>query len=230
MITLLTYAPAFGQSSPSPFCLKAEWLLNLSSQQWQREDLKDPRKMPHAKLPAIKVDDRIIPDSDNIRVYLEEHGAQFDKGMSDMDKATARAFIRMAEEHMYFHLVMDRWGNDAVWPMVRDTYFDMIPKIVRGVITNRIRKAALQGLHGQGTGRLSEEERMARIEPDFAAISARLWQGAYLFEDAPTAADASVGAVLASIRAAPADTALSRRVSQDQQLSAYADRCIAALG
>ncbi len=76
MITLITYAPSFGQPAASPFCIKAIWLLNMSGLAWEREDTADPRKMPKQKLPAIRIGSDIIPDSDNIRTYLEAQGAE----------------------------------------------------------------------------------------------------------------------------------------------------------
>lgn len=102
MITLITFAPSFGQVAASPFCVKAIWLLNMSGQSWNREDTADPRSMPKQKLPAIRVSDTLIADSDNIRVYLETLGADFDAGLSDMEKSTSRAFIRMAEDTSTF--------------------------------------------------------------------------------------------------------------------------------
>lgn len=147
MITLLTYPTAFGRSSASPFGVKAEWLLNLSRVSWERECHADPRKMPRQKLPALRVNSRIIPDSDNIRAYLETIGADFDAGLTDRDKAASRAFIRMAEEHMYFYVVMDRWVDDRVWPIVRDEFFAIISRAVRGFVTGRIRKQCIRGLH-----------------------------------------------------------------------------------
>ncbi|MFK7834754.1 MAG: glutathione S-transferase family protein [Sulfitobacter sp.] len=224
MITLLTFAPAFGQSAASPFCVKAIWLLNMSGQPWQREDLTDPRKMPHQKLPAIRVDGKVIPDSDNIRAHLEAQGADFDGGLSDMEKATSRAFIRMAEEHLYFHIVLDRWGDDTVWPIIRDTYFGTIPKPLRGFVTGKLRKACLQGMDRQGLGRLSPQQRLERLEPDLQAITTRLWHGAFLFGDQPTAADASVAAMLANMRATPGKTLLKTRISEDEILCRYIDR------
>ncbi|MFC6761290.1 Tom37 metaxin N-terminal-like domain-containing protein [Sulfitobacter porphyrae] len=90
MITLITFAPSFGQIAASPFCVKAIWLLNMSGEDWQREDSTDPRNMPKQKLPAIRVDGQVIADSDNIRAFLESRGADFDGGLSEMEKA-ARA-------------------------------------------------------------------------------------------------------------------------------------------
>lgn len=229
MITLITFAPAFGQPAASPFCVKAIWLLNLSGQLWQREDTADPRKMPKQKLPAIRVDDLIVPDSENIRRHLEAQGADFEHGLSEMEKATSRAFICMAEEHMYFHIVLDRWGDDTVWPIIRDEYFKVVPKLLRGVVTNKLRKACLQGMDRQGLGRFTPEERLERLEPDLNAITTRLWHGPFLFGDRPTAADASVGAMLANMRSTPGKTLLKTRIAEDEILCRYIDRCSDAM-
>ena len=230
MITLITFAPSFGQPAASPFCVKAIWLLNMSGQPWTREDTADPRKMPKQKLPAIRVDGQLIPDSENIRSYLESQGADFEPGLSDMEKSTARAFVRMAEEHMYFHVVLDRWGDDNVWPIIREEYFAAIPKLLRGVVTNKLRKACLQGMDRQGLGRFSPRERLARLEPDLQAITTRLWHGPFLFGETPTAADASVGAMLANMRATPGKTLLKTRIAEDEILCRYIDRCSDAMG
>ncbi|GGX38616.1 hypothetical protein GCM10007385_01830 [Tateyamaria omphalii] len=230
MLTLVTYPPAFGQPSGSPFCVKALYLLNLSGLPWQRKDTADPRNWPKGKLPALWVDDEIIGDSDNIRAWLEERGAHFDKGLSDLDRATSRAFIRMAEEHMYFHVVMDRWGDKAVWPLVRDTYFAAIPAFLRKFITRGIRRMLLRGMDAQGLGRLTAGERLERIEPDLLAITDRLWHGPFLFGPKPSAADASVAAMLGAMASTPGGTALSRRVKQDVMLVDYMKRVEAALG
>ncbi len=229
MITLITFNPAFGQSAASPFCVKAIWLLNMSGQEWQRQNSMDPRNMPKQKLPAIRIGDTLIDDSENIRSYLEQQGADFDAGLSELDKANSRAFIRMADEHLYFHLVMQRWGEDSVWPTIRDTYFAAIPPILRGIITGKLRKACLQGMHRQGLGRLNAAERIRKIEPDLQAISARLWQGKFLFGDRPTAADASIAAMLAGMRATPGTTLLKTRIIEDDILCRYIDRAETAM-
>lgn len=231
MITLYTFAEGFGQFSYSPFCTKAAWLLNLAEVPWERKNMNDPRKMPLGKLPAIGLQDgTIIPDSDNIRAYLEEQGFDFDAGLSLRDKASSRAFIRMAEEHIYFHQVMDRWGDDANWAVIRQEYFGFLPALLRGIITSKLRKDLMQTMHGMGLGRLTAAQRLERIEPDLAAISAQLGERPFLFGETPTAADATVGAMIGAITASPVPTPLSRRVSGDSILSAYGTRCAAAMG
>ena len=230
MITLYTFASGFGQFSYSPFCTKAGWLLNLSGVEWTRENLTDPRKMPFSKLPVIKLEDgRLVPDSDNIRTYLEGMGHDFDAGLSARDKAVSRAFIRMAEEHIYFHQVMDRWGDDANWEVIRAEYFGFLPFFIRGFVTKKLRGNLMRTMHGMGLGRLTVQQRLERVTPDLEAIVAQLEGRAFLFGDTPSAADTSVGAVLSAVMAAPVPTPLSRRVSGDRVLGSYAARCAAAM-
>ena len=136
MIELMTYGPTFGQAAASPFCVKAMMLLNMAGEKWTPVVLTDPRKMPMAKLPVIRADGELIANSDNIRAWLEARGTDFDDGLTAQERAQSRAMIRMAEEHLYFHVVYDRWADDSVWPIIRDTYFADIPRPIRGIITN----------------------------------------------------------------------------------------------
>ncbi len=224
MLTLLTYPSAFGLFSASPFCVKTALMLQHSGQRWQRSDMLDPRKMPHQKLPVLRTPERLVPDSDLIRGWLESQGAEFDRGLTDVQKAQSRALIRLAEEHLYFHIVQDRWANDEVWPILRDTFFTTIPAFVRKPVSNAIRKSVVKGLGFQGVSRFSPTERLDRVERDLEAISAYLWQSPYLLGDQPTSADMSVGPMLAAMRATPVDTPLTRRIKQDKLLNSYVDR------
>ncbi len=224
MLTLLTFPSAFGLFSASPFCVKTALMLQSSGQQWQRSDMLDPRKMPHQKLPVLRTPERLVPDSDLIRQWLEAQGADFDTGLSDIQKAQSRALIRMAEEHLYFHIVQDRWANDGVWPILRDTFFTTIPALIRKPVSNSVRKSVVKGLGFQGVSRFSQAERLDRLEHDLDSISAFLWQSPYLMGDQPTSADMSVGPMLAAMRATPADTPLTRRIKEDTLLSSYIDR------
>ncbi len=224
MLTLLTFPSAFGLFSASPFCMKTALMLQKSGQRWQRSDMLDPRKMPHQKLPVLRTPERLVPDSDLIRQWLEAQGADFDTGLSDIQKAQSRALIRMAEEHLYFHIVQDRWANDEVWPILQDTFFTTIPALIRKPVSNSVRKSVVKGLGFQGVSRFSQAERLDRLEHDLDSISAFLWQSPYLMGDQPTSADMSVGPMLAAMRATPADTPLTRRIKQDTLLSSYIDR------
>lgn len=231
MITLHTFAAGFGEFSYSPFCTKAAYLLNMAGVEWQRHDMDDPRKMPFGKLPVMETaDGALVADSDNIRIHLEAQGFDFDAGLSMQDRAVSRAFMRMAEEHIYYHQVHDRWMDDANWKVIRKEYFGFLPPVIRTLVPNKLRKDLRKTMHGLGLGRMTVQERLERVELDLRAIAVQLDGRPFLFGDAPSAADASIGAILGGIMATPVQTPLARRVSADPVLSAYVTRCETAMG
>ncbi|MBB5720614.1 glutathione S-transferase [Loktanella ponticola] len=224
MYDIITFKAGFGNVSYSPFCVKSIWMLNHAGAAWQRTDTPDPRKYEHSKLPVLRVGDRLISDSDSIRLFLEQQGADFWGDTSPRDQAMGRALIRMVEDHMYFHVVMDRWFDDRVWPIVRDAYFTDMPKIIRGVVTNGIRKALRKGLHAQGLLRLTTDQRLVRLDQDLATIRTLLAQHTFILGDKPTLPDFSVASILSNFVATPVETASSLRVSGDPVLMGYITR------
>ncbi|HHI69447.1 MAG TPA: glutathione S-transferase family protein, partial [Rhodobacteraceae bacterium] len=138
-------------------------------------------------------------------------------------------FIRMAEEHLYFHQVADRWLRDDVWAVTRDVIFEAIPKPIRGFISGKIRKKLQAGLYTQGIARFTEAERAERVAKDLHAIKLQLGDKPYLFGDAPTAADASVCPMLSGLVSIPLPTEVSNLVKNDAVLTDYIARMRAAL-
>ncbi|MGB0960993.1 MAG: glutathione S-transferase family protein, partial [Halocynthiibacter sp.] len=204
MITLEMYKPAFDEPSASPFCVKAICLLQASGQKWTPRYLSDPRKAPKQKYPVLVDGEDIVPDSDQIRTHLEtRYHVDFDDGLSDRDRAISRAVIRMTEENIYFGLMADRWKEDENWVYIRDLFFSEIPSFMRGVITSRIRKGAVDALNSHGLGRFTRAERFARVRQDIDAITGILGDNAFLFGGKPTAADMSVGPMLRAISKSP---------------------------
>lgn len=229
MLKLVTFAPAFGAPSASPFGVKAMCLLKLAGAEYEVA-IGDPRKAPKAKLPMLVDGDTTIPDSEEIRSYLEQKfSVDFDAGLSPEQRATARAVIRMCDEHLYFALVCDRWLVDANWDIVKEQFFGMIPALMRGFITKKIRQKVRDSMYAQGMGRHSVEEQFARADKDIKAILTLLGDKPFLFGDAPTAADASAAPVLASMAGSPTETMLSKRINADAPLMAYLNRVREAL-
>jgi len=225
MLTLKTYRPGFGQPSLSPFCVKAMAMLNLAGLDWQPAYLDDPRATPHGKLPVLVDDGKTIADSDLIRDHLQAtRDIDFDTGLGPAERAASRAMIRMAEEHLYFAIVMDRWLDPANWAVVRETYFGAIPALLRRVVTRYLQKQARAGLHWHGVARFAPEERLARIAHDLDAIEDWLADRAFLFGAAPTAADCSIGPMLAAALATPKETALRREIGRRDAVVAYVTR------
>ncbi len=229
MLKLITFPPAFGAPSASPFGVKALCLLKLAGAEFEVV-AGDPRKAPKGKLPMLVDGLTTIPDSEAIRAYLEQkYNVDFDAGLSPEQRATSRAVIRMCDEHLYFLGGCDRWLNDANWAVVREEFFGAIPALMRGFITKKIRQKVRDNMHGQGVGRHTEEERLVRADQDIKAILALLGDKPFLFGDAPTAADASAAPVLAAMAGSPTETMLSTRINADAPLMAYLGRVREAL-
>ena len=230
MLKLTTYPAAFAAPSASPFGVKAMCFLNMAGAEWEMGSSADPRKAPKGKLPVLVDGDTVIPDSEDIRSYLEPRfSVDFDEGLSAEQRAVSRAIIRMCDEHLYFALVCDRWLIDANWEMLREEFFGMIPKLVRGFVTKKIRQQVRESMLAQGMGRHAVEERLARADKDIRAIVALLGDKSFLFGESPTAADASAAPMLAAMAGSPTETLLSKRVNDDAPLMAYLERVQHAL-
>jgi glutathione S-transferase len=224
MYQLLTFPAGFGEFSYSPFCIKAAWLLNYAGVAWAREDLGDPRKMPHAKLPVLRDGDRLIHDSGAITTYLAARGADFWTGASPRERAFGAGLISMAEDRMGFFLALDRWENEDVWPYLRTECFAEVPAILRGFVAGKVRKTLLRGIKTQGAGRLTLDERMAVVEADLQVITTLLEDGPFLLGTNMTLPDFSVAAMLTAMAAAPVPTPQADRIRGDAVLMGYIER------
>jgi glutathione S-transferase len=225
MITLTLFPAAFDEPSASPFCMKAWCMLKASELPFELNVTSDPRKSPKGKFPVIDIDGTAIADSEQIRTHVEAiSGKDFNAGLSPQERAVSQALIRMVEEHLYFGILMDRWGEDDNWVHVRRVFFRDFPWGLRSVISGIARKQALQALHGQGMGRQSAEERFDRVKRDVSAIRDLLGDKPFLFGDTPTAADFSVVPMLRAAIVTPVEKPLGRFIKDDPGLMAYVTR------
>lgn len=230
MIKFFLYPPAFGEPTASPFCMKTWCMLSAANLPFECVVTPDPRKTPKQKLPVIEVDGEVIADSEVIRSYIETAAdIDFDEGLTEQQRGIARAVIRMVEEHIYFAIVADRWGEDDNWRHVREVFFSEIPSFVRGFVTDFIRKQALRNLEGQGMGRFTPDERFDRVRRDIIALRELIGEQDFLFGDRPTAADYSVAPMLRASIVTPVEKPLARFIKNDPILMAYVtrvtDRC-----
>lgn len=225
MLSLIIYNPAFGQPSGSPFCTKALCLLQMSGVKWKPEYSNDPRSAPMAKFPVLRDGETLIADSGIIQKYLEEnHDADFGSWLSKEQHATGHALVRMAEEHLYFHIVNDRWGRDKVWKRTMPVYFAQMPAFLRLFVPASLRKQAKAGLNFLGIGRLSEKMLEDRVNDDLKAISTTLADKEFLFGDKACFADAAIVAQLAAMAATPGDTQAAKAVKSNKNLYEYIGR------
>lgn len=192
MITLYTFGPAFNLPDPSPFVTKAEMLLKLADVPYET-DTDGFNKAPKGKLPYIRDGEELIGDSSFIRRHLEKkHGAVFDVGLNDAQKATAYAFEKLCEDNLYWTVVYERWVNDDNFNLGPRRFFDTMPAPVRVILTPLIRKKVVRDVKGQGMSRHSEDEIAAIAVEGLTALSDYLGEKPYFMGDTVTGADATV--------------------------------------
>ena len=226
MITLIQYPPAFGLPNPSAFCVKAEVFLKMADLDYNIKTVADPSKGPKGKLPAIEDSGKIIGDSALIRKHLETtYSVDFDKGLSDKDKAIAHAFEIMLAERTYWAIVYNRWIDERNWPTIRDTFFGGMPPIVRNIVPGLIQKKVKKSLAGHGLGRHTSAEIDAFAIDDARACAAWLGDKDYFMGDKPVGVDASVYAFLGSCAMTSFESALTDEIKSHDNLKAYIDRC-----
>ena len=120
MLRLIQFHTALGLPNASPFCLKLETWLRMAGIPYENAYTGNPRRGPKGKLPAIEHDGRVIADSGLIIDYLADtFEIDLDAGLSPVERATALAWRRLFEEHLYWTVVYARWVDEAGWPLTR---------------------------------------------------------------------------------------------------------------
>jgi glutathione S-transferase len=153
MITLYTFGPGLGLPDPSPFVMKAEVLLKMSGVPF-RTDSGGFRKAPKGKLPYIDDDGQKVADSTFIRWHLEKKfQIDFDRGLGAGQKATAWAFEKMLEDHLYWAAVDARWNVDENFARGPARYFEGVPAPVRPLVIAFVRRSVRKSMRGHGMGR-----------------------------------------------------------------------------
>ena len=220
MLTLHTYYPAMENPSASPFCVKAMILLNLAGVEWQPHWMHDPRKTVYGKLPVVDGPKGVVKDSNFLIDWLEAEGHDMFPGLDAKNLASAWALIRLTEHSLCEGMAYDRWMDDDCWAVAKPQFFGAMPFLLRLILPGIVRGDVRKKMHLHGIGRFSEEDRMIYMDRDLKTVASFI-DGAFLFGDQPTAADAAIAPVLSMIDTLPADTALRRRLRSDQPLMAY---------
>ena len=199
MITLYTFGPYFGLPDGSPFVMKAMLLLKFAGLPF-REDRGGYRKAPKGKLPFIDDDGTRIADSTFIRFHIEQkYGFDFNQGLSETERATAWAVEKMCEDHLYWAVLLARWGDPANFAKGPAQFFDAIPAPVRPLIARMVRGKTLKSAKAHGLGRHAQADIDRLAIRDLAALSALLGTKPFLMANRPCAADATVASFVAGV-------------------------------
>ena len=227
MITLYTFGPAFGLPDPSPFVMKAEVLLKMAGVPY-RTDTGGFGKAPKGKLPYIEDDGVRIGDSTFIRWHLEtKYGVDFDRGLSAEQRATAWAFEKMTEDHLYWAVVDARWLDDSNFRKGPSEFFKRVPAPLRPIVIAMIRRQVRKSLHAHGIGRHSPEEIVRLAARDIDATGDYLGDKPYFMGSEPAGVDATIFAFAVGILCPLFDTPIRTAAERHDNLKRYVGRMTA---
>ncbi len=227
MITLYTFGPAFGLPDPSPFVTKADTLLKMSGLPY-RTQADGLGKAPKGKLPYIEDDGELIADSTFIRWHLErKYRVDFDRGLDAEQRATAWAFEKMAEDHLYWALVDVLWLDDANFRRGPATFFAKVPAPLRPLVTAIVRRQLRRRLHGQGMGRHSSSEIVALATRSIDAIADHLAQKPFFMGAEPTGVDAAMFGFTAGVLCPLFESPMRAAAERHDHLKRYVARMTA---
>lgn len=224
MITLYGWGPMFDCPSPSPFVMKADMQLQMFGVCFNRA-FADLDAVSKHKAPYVMDGDLLIQDSNFIRAHFEAKlGESLNAGLDDEQRAAAWGLERMAEGDLTSIMMMERWLKDDNFAKGPALFFGNVPPQARASVMQQVRDGVAASMHERGLARHSEAERLQLASWDLEAIAVQLAARPFLFGDAPSAADASVSAVLISCATEYFDTPLAGLVRGHTNLVDYMDR------
>lgn len=227
MITLYGTGRRWGLPDASPFVTKAEVLLKMAGLPYETKAVT-PREGPKHKVPFIRDGGKVIADSTFIRFHLEDtYGILFDRGLTDVQKATAWAVEKMCEDHLYWAVLETRWCEDGNFRKGPREFFSEAPAPLRAVLARLIRGKIRRDLYGQGMGRHSRKDIETLAKCDISALSVLIGDKPWLMGDAPCGADATVFAFVAGGLCPLFDTPIRTAAEAHANLVAYRDRGMA---
>jgi len=228
MITLYGWGPMFDCPSPSPFVMKTDMQLQMLEIAFNRA-IADLDSVPKHKAPYVMDGEQLIQDSNFIRAHFEaKRGVSLNDGLDDAERSAAWGLERMVEGDLLAVMIMERWMKDDNFAKGPAQFFAGVPAPARNDVMQTVRDGVAASMYQRGLSRHSETERMQLVAWDLEALACQLGAKPFLFGDKPTAADASVGAVLISCATPFFDTPLTGLVCGHANLVDYMDRIKAA--
>lgn len=227
MITLYQFDPAFGLPNASPFCMKLETYLRMAALPFEAPPgkMQDLMKAPKGKLPYINDGGKVVADSSLIIDYLKQtHGDQLDGWLSTEQQATALAYQRLMEEHLYWAVVYTRWIEPTGWALTKAAFFDTMPLPFKWFVPTLAQRGLVKSLHSHGMGRHSQAEIYALGMRDITALATFLADKPYFMGSEPCSLDATGYAFLANLVWPPIESPLKQHALKYPQLVAYCER------
>lgn len=225
MITLHGWGPLFGVRGPSPTVLKAEIQLQMLGVEFRRA-IADLEVVGKHKAPYVTLaDGTLLQDSTFIRLHFERAlGKDLDAGLTSEQRAAAWGLERMLEDRLIHIMAHERWLEPANFERGPAMFFQRVPEAARAGVIEGVMADLKKGMHFQGVGRHTREERMTLAARDVAAIAGQLGDKPFLFGEEPKALDAVAFGVLTSCAAPIFDSPLQAIIGSHERLTPYLAR------
>jgi glutathione S-transferase len=222
MITLYQLAGTWSIPNLSHFCAKLETYLRMTQLPYQVVATL-PLKAPRRKLPYIEDSGKKIADSRLIISYLQmTYGNPLDAHLSAEEKAVAKAFQRLLEEHLYWATMYTRWSyTEANWQTNKQAIFGGLPPVFRDLAALGYRYRIKAQIRGHGIGRHTPEEVFELGKADIDALADFLGVKPYFMGDKPTSLDASAFGILVNTLACPIESPLKDYALSKNNLRVY---------
>lgn len=229
-----TFGPALGTIDLSPFVVKLLAWLNMAGVPYTTAP-GDLRKMPGGKLPAVTLDTgELLGDSQRIIERLAQlHGDPLGESRRDAaEQATARAWRALFETDLYFANMYGRWIDEANWamfkPVMASTLRRMgVPGVLVPLILRQVRGKVRAQLHGQGIGRMTQEQIAEHGIGGYAAVARFLGDKPYMLSERRSALDATAFGFLHTLLVAPFASPIKDFVARQGNLVDYHQRMLA---
>ena len=225
MITLYEFPGIWGLPNASPFCMKMETYLRAIELPYEIRFLRDLRKTPKGKLPIIKIDNKILCDTEIIIDYLKgKFGDILDKNLDKEQKALSVILDNTFSERLYWIMVYMRWQYEANWVHVNEAFFGKLSFFEKLFIPKLVRKATIKSLYFQGTGRHSYDEVLEMGYKTIDAIAVILGDKKYFHGNEITSIDVVAFAFLANIVWVPYEDSLKNQVRKHKNILIFCER------
>jgi len=222
-VILFRFMPAFGLPDPSPFPIKVALFMKLHGINYKAVP-GDVRKAPKGKIPYIEHNGNSVSDSELILDYLCDEFNLPEDQLSAEQHAIGHMLCRMLEERTYWGGLHYRWGFDESFAIMREKFFGIVPKLLRGLISSMVRSKMVKSMNAQGLTRHTEAEIAEFLRRDLAALSQVLGQKPYLFGDKMSRYDCTAVPFAAMISTQGLPSTMPDFRSEFPNLAEYWDR------
>jgi glutathione S-transferase len=204
----LVQFPGTGRlQSVSPFCVKAQRLLNYKRVPYAVRDVTLPPRHalnPAGKLPVLCYDSAIVPDSTRIALFLEDrHPDPPLLPAAGEGRATSLLLEDWADEALYWHLLYLRWKFPENATRMKAVFAAMMPFPLSVLVPRIVERQIVRALHAQGTGRLGREALLEELRRALVSLDALAARQEFLAGPTLGLADVAVFAMLNGMREAP---------------------------